>query len=81
MYSIEDIIILFKLNLSSLVYCAGALPYQGGLLGNGSGPILFGYLNCIGTEVSLSECEALRSVPFGTGHSNDAGVRCLNDSK
>ena len=44
--------------------------------GAGSGPILFAYLNCDGTESRLSDCSTSSSFPFGATHSSDAGVRC-----
>ena len=44
--------------------------------GSGSGPILFGYLNCDGTESRLSDCSTYSSFPFGVSHTSDAGVRC-----
>ena len=43
--------------------------------GRGSGPILFAYLNCDGTESRLSDC-TYSSYPFWASHSSDAGVRC-----
>ena len=58
-----------------------AIPYSGGLLGSGTGPVLYAYLNCIGNETSLSQCATLQSFPLGIGHFSDAGVRCLNASK
>ena len=58
-----------------------AISYSGGLLGNGTGPILYAYLNCTGNETALSECVTTQSIPFGTQHFSDAGVRCLNASK
>ena len=58
-----------------------AIPYCGGLLGSGSGPILYAYLNCIGNETLLSQCRTFRSLTLGTAHFSDAGVRCLNESK
>ena len=44
--------------------------------GRGSGPILFAYLNCDGTESRLSDCSTYSSYSFGASHSDDAGVRC-----
>ena len=45
---------------------------------SGSGPILFTYLNCDGTESRLSDCSTYSSYNFGARHSSnsDAGVRC-----
>ena len=47
--------------------------------GHGSGPILFMYLNCGGTESRLSDC-SYSSYTFGATHSRDAGVRCQRAS-
>ena len=58
-----------------------AIPYRGGLLGSGSGPILYAYLYCNGKETLLSQCTVFRSLTLGTTHFRDAGVRCLNESK
>ena len=44
--------------------------------GVGTGPILYAYLNCDGTETALSDCSSYRSYPFGVSHSSDVGVRC-----
>ena len=43
--------------------------------GAGTGPVLFAYLNCSGTESALSDCSTTSSYYYGIGHS-DAGVRC-----
>ena len=42
------------------------------------GPVLFGDVNCNGTESSLADCDLTRAgrFLFRRGHSNDAGVRC-----
>jgi hypothetical protein len=42
----------------------------------GTGPILFAYLDCDGTESRLSGCRTSSSYYFGASHSSDAGVRC-----
>jgi hypothetical protein len=42
----------------------------------GSGPILFTYLDCDGTESQLSDCSTYSPYYFGVSHSSDAGVRC-----
>ena len=44
--------------------------------GHGSGPILFTYLDCDGTESRLSDCSTYSSHYFGARHTDDAGVRC-----
>ena len=43
--------------------------------GHGSGPILFTYLNCDGTESRLPDC-SYSFYNFGARHTDDAGVRC-----
>ena len=65
----------------SFCFLTVAIPYRGRLLGSGSGPILYAYLDCTGNETLLSQCATLQSIPFGIGHVSDAGVRCLNASK
>ena len=70
-----------KLIVMPLYFPIVAIPYHGGLLGSGSGPILYGYLRCIGNEILLSQCRTSRSLTLGTAHFSDAGVRCLNESK
>ena len=67
--------------MSILYFLIVATPYRDGLLGSGSGPILYAYLNCIGEETLLSQCKTFRSLTLGTAHFSDAGVRCLNESK
>ena len=44
--------------------------------GHGSGPVLFIYLDCDGTESRLSDCSTYSSYFFGARHTDDAGVRC-----
>ena len=44
--------------------------------GAGTGPILYTYLNCDGTESRLADCTTSSSFIFGFSHFNDAGVRC-----
>ena len=42
----------------------------------GTGPILYAYLNCDGTESTLAECSTYGSFYFAASHSRDAGVKC-----
>ena len=44
--------------------------------GAGTGPILYTYLNCDGTELRLDGCRTSSSFVFGASHFSDAGVRC-----
>ena len=57
-------------------FCEGIDLLYTSYFGRGSGPILFAYLNCDGTESRISDCSTYSSYPFGAGHSSDAGVRC-----
>ena len=43
--------------------------------GQGTGPILFNYIRCIGTESRLIDCPSRSS--RSCAHSQDVGVRCL----
>ena len=53
----------------------GVEVFHGGYFGRGTGPILYAYLICDGTETALADC-TYRSFPFSVSHSNDVGVRC-----
>ena len=44
--------------------------------GAGTGPIVYTYLRCDGTESRLENCRTSNSFYFSASHSNDAGVRC-----
>ena len=45
--------------------------------GAGDGPILYFYLNCIGTESTLADCSSSDPLSYGSvSHSSDAGVGC-----
>ena len=57
------------------MYLIGVEVFFYNYFGAGTGPVLFAYLNCRGTESTLSDCGTLGSYYFGIGHS-DAGVRC-----
>ena len=51
-----------------------------GHFGAGTGPILYSYLSCDGTESMLSDCSTYSSFYFGASHSNDVGVICQTTS-
>ncbi|XP_025102094.1 deleted in malignant brain tumors 1 protein-like isoform X3 [Pomacea canaliculata] len=44
--------------------------------GQGSGPVLFGNVNCRGFETSLEQCSHRGFYPHGCTHSKDVGVIC-----
>ena len=61
-----------------IYYCikfTGVEVFYNSYFGAGTGPIVFTYLNCGGTESSLYGC-TYSSYYFGASHSRDAGVRC-----
>ncbi|KAK3087601.1 hypothetical protein FSP39_008130 [Pinctada imbricata] len=70
--------------LSAKVVCSAlhfrnyvAIPVGNSYYGNGTGPILLDDVKCLGTEPGLGACD---HKPFGVnncGHSEDAGVMCL----
>ena len=66
----------YKANRFIHVYAIGALIYRNAYFGQGSGPILFIYVNCNGTEFSLDQCDFL-PYSFVSSHSTDVGVKCL----
>ena len=56
--------------------CIGVEPFRSSSeFGAGTGPILFAYLNCDGTEPTLADCSS-SFFSFGASHSSDVGVRC-----
>lgn len=58
----------------SLMY-SGAIPQAGAYFGEGSDLIHLDYINCTGTEYSLTDCET-RSHSRESIHSEDVGVQC-----
>ena len=52
--------------------------YQNARYGQGTGPILFGNVNCLGSESSLLSCEHSGVGNHNCDHSKDASVRCEN---
>ena len=55
----------------------GALLFHSSHFGQGSGPVLFTYLNCIGNEHKLEDCPSLYPHLYSYSHSYDVGVKCL----
>ncbi len=53
--------------------------YTHGVFGHGTGPILLRDTQCLGDELSLSDCLS-SSITGQCSHGNDAGVRCYNSS-
>ena len=51
--------------------------YNSYYFGQGSGPILFTHLTCIGNEHKLEDCPSSYPFPYYYSHSADVGVKCL----
>ena len=63
---------------ATLLSTLGALVfYNSYYFGQGSGPVLFTGLNCIGNEHKLEDCPSSYPYPYYYSHSNDVGVKCL----
>lgn len=62
---------------SQLGYRLGGIAYSAAHFGEGTGPILLGYLNCAGSETSLFRCFH-RTVISSGSHSQDVGVACFD---
>ena len=58
----------------------GVEVFRGGYFGTGTGPILYAYLSCDGTETALADCSTYGSFPFSASHFYDAGVRCIRNN-
>ena len=58
------------------IYILGVEVFYNSYFGAGTGPILYAYLSCDGTETTINDCSATSSFPFSVGHYGDAGVRC-----
>ena len=55
----------------------GVEVFSWGYFGAGDGPILYVYLNCAGTELTLADCSSSDPRSYGyLSHTSDAGVRC-----
>ena len=64
--------------IQMMYICSGSVSGNG-LYGQGSGPIVFGYMSCSGNEDTLFDCHRNEpSVALGTctSHSYDVGLRC-----
>lgn len=57
-------------------FLIGVEVFYNRYFGAGTGPILYTYLYCDGTELRLTDCRTSSSFVFWASHSNDAGVRC-----
>ncbi len=55
--------------------CAGAVALSRATFGIGSGEIYLDDVQCVGTETGLVDCP--HTAEHNCGHSEDAGVRCL----
>ncbi|XP_025100428.1 scavenger receptor cysteine-rich type 1 protein M130-like isoform X3 [Pomacea canaliculata] len=53
-----------------------AVAVGSGKYGGGSGPILFSYLQCVGHETSLAQCQYPGLYRHNCDHSEDVGVMC-----
>ena len=51
--------------------------YYSYYFGQGSGPVLFTGLNCIGNEHKLEDCPSSYPYPYYYSHESDVGVKCL----
>ena len=65
------------IQLKCIWFIAGveALRVGDGYFESGTGPILFAYVNCDGTESKLADC-SYSYYDYGASHTGDAGVRC-----
>ena len=62
---------------AALLSTLGALVfYNSHYFGQGSGPVLFTGLNCIGNEHKLEDCPS-SSYPYYRSHTSDGGVKCI----
>ena len=74
---------IYNMHIMSIInphlynHALGIEAFFGNYFGPGTGPVLFGDLNCNGTESTLAECNTeFARFLFRRGHLNDAGVRC-----
>ena len=73
--------ISFSFHFESPCYLfIGVEVFRSTYFGMGTGPILYAYLNCDGTETALADCSTSYSFPFSVSHSSDAGVRCTRNT-
>ena len=64
----------------SLGFTGGAEALSEATFGEGTGGILLDNVFCIGTELSLNDCGYNGWGSHDCDHSNDAGVRCSDNS-
>ena len=56
----------------------GAQAFRRAFFGEGTGPIFFDQLGCLGDEASLLDCSTFSSLGLHTcDHSEDAGIKCV----
>ena len=64
-----------------LGFCYALNAYRYARYGQGTGPILLDYVNCLGSESSLFSCShrGVGLINNNCDHSKDAGVQCGNN--
>ena len=64
--------------VSSVLTSTVAIPVRKAFYGQGTGSIVFGSVNCAGTESHLLVCPSSYGIQYQTcNHADDAGVMCL----
>ena len=52
--------------------------FPNGYFGQGSGPVLFNSLECVGNEFISANCSS--NLPlYSSSHSTDVGIKCMNE--
>ena len=54
------------------------LIFPNGHFGQGSGPVIFNSLECVGNESILANC-SFNLTSYTSSHSSDVGIRCMNE--